>query len=85
MNINLHIERLVLDGISLEPYQRADLKAAVESELSRLLVSNGLGSGVQSNNSYRSISGGSISIENTQRPTSLGQQIGSAVYRGIGK
>lgn len=85
MNINLHIERLVLDGVSVKPHQRAELKAAVESELSHLLVSNGVGSGVQSNSNRRSVRGGSISIENIRKPASLGQQIGNAVYKGIRK
>lgn len=85
MNINLHIERLVLDGISVEPHQRAELKAAVEIELGHLLVLNGVGSGVQSNNSFRAISGGFVSIENNQKPENLGQQIGVAVYEGVKK
>lgn len=85
MNINLHIERLVLDGVSIEPHQRADLKAAVETELSQRLVSQGIGSTMQSDNNRQSVRGGSISIENIRKPTSLGQQIGSAVYRGIEK
>lgn len=85
MNINLHIERLVLDGVSVEPHQRAELKAAVEAELGYLLVSNGIGQGVQLSNRFRAVSGGVISIENIHEPASLGQQIGNAVYRGIGK
>ena len=37
MNINLHIERLILDGLPIEPRQRAQVQAAVEAELARLL------------------------------------------------
>jgi len=85
MKINLHIEHLVLDGVSVEPHQRAELKAAVESELSRLLVSNGIGLDVQSGNSFRAIPGGLISIKYNQQLTNLWQQIGDAVYRGLGK
>jgi len=85
MNINLHIERLVLDGISIDSNQRAEFKAAVETELMQQLVSQGIGSTIQSNNNRHLVSGGSISIENIRKPESLGQQIGAAVYRGIGK
>lgn len=85
MNINLHIERLVLDGISVEPHQRAELKATVEATLSQQLVSQGISSAIQSNNNFQSVKGDSISIENIHRPTSLGQQIGDAVYRGLEK
>lgn len=85
MNINIHIERLVIDGFSVEPHQRADLKASVEAALSQQLVSQGIGSTMQSNNNCKSVKGGSISIENISTPASLGHQIGNAVYMGIGK
>jgi hypothetical protein len=84
MNINLHIGRLVLDGVSVEPHQRAELKVAVESELVRLLVSNGIGSGVSSNN-IRAISAGSIPVESNSQPSHIGQQVAGAVYHGIEK
>lgn len=83
MNINLHIERLVLDGVSVEPHQRAELKAAVKSELGRLLVLTGIGSGVQLSNSLRAVSGGLISIESNNEPSHIGQKVAGAVYRGI--
>jgi len=85
MSINLHIERLVLDGLTLHTYQKAELKTVVESELKRLLVLKGINSEVQSAHGLRVVSGGSIDVENTSQSTSLGRQIGNAVYRGIGK
>ena len=85
MNINLHIERLVLDGITVEPHQRSELKAAVESELRQQLTSQGIGSTVQSDGNRHLVRGDPILIENNLKPASLGQQIGNAVYRGIGK
>lgn len=83
MNINLHIEKLVLDGVSVEPQQQAELKMAVESELGRLLRSNGIGSGVQLNNSFRAIQGGLITIDMYRKPFALGQQIAQSVHGGI--
>ena len=85
MNINLHIDRLVLDGVSVAPHQRADLKAAVEVALRQQLANQGIGSAMQMNSHHRLVSGGSISVENSHKPVSLGQQIGNAVYGGIGK
>jgi len=35
MNINLHIERLVLDGVNIAPRQRHLLQASGETELTR--------------------------------------------------
>jgi hypothetical protein len=83
MKINLHIERLVLNEVSVEPNQRAELKVAVETELRQQLVSQGIGSAIQSNNNRHLVSGGSISIDNIYKPESFGQQIGNAVYIGI--
>lgn len=83
MNIHLHIERLVLDGVSLEPHQRAELKMAVVTELGRLLTSNGIGSGVQLSNGVRSVQGGLIAIDMHRKPCVLGQQIAQSVYGGI--
>jgi hypothetical protein len=38
MNISVHIERLVLDGLFVSHGQRPLLQAAVEAELTRLLT-----------------------------------------------
>lgn len=83
MNINLHIERLVMDGVSVEPHQREELKAAVQTQLSHLLMSNGIGSSVQSYNNFREISGSFISIEKNSDPSDMGQQVAGAIFRGI--
>lgn len=37
MNVHLHIERLVLDGLSVRQDQGAHVRRAVEQELTRLL------------------------------------------------
>ena len=84
MNINLHIDRLVLDGVSVELHQRSALKVAVESELRRLLIAKGVGSKMQSNEETRLLSGGSISVGNCNEPSLLGQSIARAIYGGIG-
>ncbi len=43
VNVNLHIERLILDGIDVEPAQRPVLQAVVEAELGRLIAEGGVG------------------------------------------
>ena len=85
MNINLHIEQLVLDGVGVKPHQKNEIKVAVEAELRRHLINQGNDSTIQSNNNRRLVKGDSISIENNHKPASLGQQIGKAVHRGIVK
>lgn len=85
MKINLHIERLVLDGVELEPHQRAGLKAAVEAELAGLLTRNGIASGLQDGGSLGTVQAGSISVGEQNEPAQLGRQIGRSIYGGIGK
>jgi len=83
MNINLHIERLVLDGVDIAPGQRHLLQASVETELTRLLTDRGLTPSLAQGVALPrlSISGMQLTGNN---PTQLGQQIAQSVYGGIG-
>jgi hypothetical protein len=85
MNINLHIERLILDDVGIKSHQKNEIKAAVEAALKQQLVNQGIDSTMKSSNNCQLIKGDSISIENISKPTSIGQQIGNAVYKGIRK
>lgn len=82
-NINIYIERLILDGISVPHAQRPLLQAAVEAELARLLAVDGLSSPLQADSVLPRISAGDIQLNSDNNPTQLGQQIAQAVYRGI--
>ena len=84
MNINLHIERLVLDGISLAPNQRHLLQASIEAELTRLLTQDGLDSGLHQGVGVPKISAANLQLNAGTNPTQLGQQIAASVYSGIG-
>ncbi len=85
MNVNLHIERLVLDGVPLAPGGRPLLQAAVEAELTRLLASGGLSDALQSGGALYNVRTAGIQLANDQSPAGLGEQIAGAVYGGIGK
>jgi len=84
MNINLHIERLVLDGLPIERYQGPLVKAAVEAELSRLLTADGLARSLRAGGAMPSTPAPDIQLESGGSPARIGQQIGRAVYNGIG-
>ena len=85
MNITLHIERLVLNGISLPPGERPLLQATVEMELSRLLKSGGFNDELQSGGALYNVRTAGIQLANDGSPARLGEQIAGAVYGGIGK
>jgi hypothetical protein len=85
MNVNLHIERLVLDGIALSPRERAMLGTAVTSELTRLITESGLPANLPAGGIVPSIPAGSIQLGSDNNPSLLGQQIAWAVYGGNGR
>ncbi len=84
MNINVHIERLILDGVPVAHRERPMLQAAVEAELARLLISEGLAPNLQAGSALPYVPGGSIQLASDGNPKTLGQQIAQAVYGGIG-
>ncbi|MBD2261425.1 hypothetical protein [Pseudanabaena sp. FACHB-2040] len=84
MDINLHIERLVLDGVTLTPAQQRQLQASVKTELGRLITESGLGDYLHSRSSVHRLTPGPIEVAEQPDPTQLGTQIAQALYQGIG-
>ncbi|MEM9006468.1 MAG: hypothetical protein AAGE59_23455 [Cyanobacteria bacterium P01_F01_bin.86] len=85
MDINLHIEQLVLDGLSLSPRERRQLQATVETELGHLITENGLANYLHSNGTVPALTADTIQVSNNPNPSQLGTQIAQAVYQGIGQ
>ena len=83
MNIDLHIERLVLDGIDLPPDQYPFLQASLTAELTRLLDASGLAPGMADGVSLARLSAGGIQLTE-QSPQQLGERIAQSIYGGIG-
>lgn len=85
MKINIQIERLVLDRLPVEQQQGLLLKAAVEAELGRLLVTNGLANHLMSGGAVDSVRAPGIQLATDNNPIKLGQQIGRALNGGLSK
>lgn len=85
MNIDLHIERLVLEGIPLNAGQRPLLQSAVETELTRLVNNGGLSPSLVQGGAYAAVRGGTLQLASEGNSNTLGRQIAGAVYGGIGK
>lgn len=79
MNINLHIDRLILEDIDLSPSQHLRLQASIEAELSHLLTINGLPPHWQNGNWVPRLSTRFKKAAITN-PTQLGQQIAQSIY-----
>ncbi len=85
MNINVNIERLILDGISVPYGQRPLLQAAVETELMRMLTADGPGSGMFGRREVPYVHGGAIQLTGESDPAHMGRQIAQAVYGGLNR
>jgi hypothetical protein len=85
VNIQVDIERLVLDGINLSYRERQQLGAGLESELRRLLAQDGPGAKLLAGSALRSVPAGAIEWTPGGDPTALGKQIAHSVYEGLRK
>jgi hypothetical protein len=81
MNINLHIERLMLDGLSVASGEAALVQAAVEAELGRLLTSNLFASA--SSFAEARVAGGEIHLRPGASARDLGVEIGRSVFASL--
>jgi len=82
MTTKLHIERLVLEGLPITRSQGPLVQAAVEAELSRLLIEGGLSPKFASGGAVPSLSADSITLTNGG-PAQMGRQIARSVYVGM--
>ena len=85
MNVTVNIERLILEGLPLAPWQRPLLAAAVEAELGRLLAKGGLGGELAGGGAVPSLPAGPIELPSDGDPSALGAQIAQAVYGGLSR
>jgi hypothetical protein len=83
VSIHLHIERLVLDGVTVD--QPRVLRTALEQELTTRLKEGGLSPELHGGGAVPHVHGGAIEIGRGHHPETLGAQIAGAVYSGIGE
>ncbi|MDQ3803240.1 MAG: hypothetical protein M3416_05235 [Acidobacteriota bacterium] len=84
MNINLHIERLVLEGLPVARHEAPHVRAAVEAELSRLLTERGLDAALLSGGAFARLDAGELSLPRGGDPAQLGARIAESVFGGFG-
>ena len=85
MNINLHIDRLILDGVNIPHHQRHLLQASVKAELGRLVLEGGVSPGITNGGAVPQVNAKRIQLGASNNPVQLGRQIARSVYGGIGK
>jgi len=85
MTINLHIERIILDGLPLEAHHGPIVRAAIEAELARLLAAQGLPPALHAGGALPALRAAPIAIADAATPDAIGQQIARSVYGGLGE
>jgi hypothetical protein len=83
MKIELHIERLVVEGLPVEQRQGPRLQAAVEQELARLLAAGGVLAQFNTGTAMAVIDGGTIQWGAGSDAAGIGKQIAAAVNGGL--
>ncbi|HEY9643631.1 MAG TPA: hypothetical protein V6C57_24290 [Coleofasciculaceae cyanobacterium] len=81
MNLNIQIDRLILENISLLPHERQQLQRAIESELSRLLTEKGLPASLQQGGAIDRLP--PVTVSSNQKPAQMAQQIAQDIYGGF--
>lgn len=84
MKINVHIERLILDGLPIRTSQGTLVQASLERELASLLSGNGLAPELMAGGAVSHLPATSIQLTKDSPPPRVGQQIAQAVHGRIG-
>ncbi len=84
MNINLHIERLVLDGFAYTAGEGEALGAALQAELVRILTQDGLGQ-VTGSAQFPRVDGGAVSAATGVPVRQFGQQLAQPLLGALRK
>ena len=84
MNISVHVERLVLEGLSVSVSERPLLQVAIEAELTRLLRHGGLADELQAGAALTQVPAGTVRVATESSPKDLGTDIAHAVHQGLG-
>jgi len=85
VTIRVQIDRLVLDGLPIDPRQAKLVQRAVEAELGRLFTAGGVGPGLAGGGAVDRLAGGTVQVGGTADPGRLGREIARAVYGSVGQ
>jgi hypothetical protein len=84
MNVRVHVERLVLEGIPLEPQAGPRLQAAVEAELTRLLAAE-VPPLLRGGGAVPVLHAEAGPLVGEGRPAPVGAQVARALYRSLSR
>ena len=83
MNVNLHIERLVLEGLTLSGHDAARVEQAVQAELTRLFAHNEAAASSLASAAVPSVKAAPFHMCRADDPPRLGSAIAQSVHGAI--
>jgi hypothetical protein len=83
INIELHIEELVLHGFARK--DQARIQRAVEQELARLLTEQGMPGSLAQGVEVQQLNGGSFNVRAGMGAEAVGTQVAQAIYGEMGQ
>jgi hypothetical protein len=78
--INLHIERIILDGIDLAPSDYHVLQTALQAELTRLLSNGSITDDLIGAGTVPHINAGTLTVTENSTPAEIGTLLAQTVY-----
>jgi len=85
MNVRLHIERLIFDGLPVSEASLPHVQAAVVAELTELIAHGGVAVGLNGTREVPSLRAGDLQVTAGIDDAGLGRQIAGALFGGIGR
>jgi len=82
--VELHIERLVLDGVALDRAGARRLEAALASRLTELLTDAPPALGPTSPGHVRGLQAAPVTLDPAAGPVAMGSQVADAVHGALG-
>jgi hypothetical protein len=82
-NLELHIDKLLLDGFTKKDGFR--IGKAIEVELSRLFQDQGIPEGFQQDETYHRLGADNFQYDAQDRPEQIGRSIANSIYNRFSK
>jgi hypothetical protein len=82
MNVYLHVDRLVLDGLDT-PGSRAEFARGVESELARLVVEEGIVPRTSTGRALATLQGPDLAVPRSPQPTELARGVARSAHSAL--
>jgi len=85
VTLNIHIDRLVLEGFDYSPGDVVRFESALSAELTRRFSLNGIPEELRSGGSVDALRPTNVSLPPQPTPAQSGRAIALAIHGGIGK